>query len=306
MDNPIEKSIQQQIEANQSKNLLYEHFSEIIEVEPDFLAALEKYLGHNEQALSEHARQELVSFAAETLLKRLFAINQFLRVEPQKAKELENIYSSTWEEMQKTRDIETTLKEVHYPALSHWIADLYPGEFVERLKVVPQVGHVVCAEYSAQLQVDLLKLDIGSLKQPILDAGCGGGANLVRYLGSLGLEAYGIDRVLLKPEKYLQQTDWFDYSFAPHTWGTIVSNMAFSNHLLYTYRHDSGQLGPYLRKFIEILESLLPGGSFHYAPGIPFIEQRLDTTKYQVEQRQVVGDIFATRITKVSPQKNPD
>src|SRR5512145_2477737 len=178
---PIENSIQRQIKANQSKNLLYEHFEEIIEIEPDFLAALEESLAKDQPVFSEQTQRELTSFAADTFLKRLAAINQFIRVEPGKVKELENIYQSTWKRLQKTREIEATLKESHYPALSRWLADLYPGEFVERLKSVPQVGHVVCAEYSSQLQTNLLKLDLAALKQPILDLGCGSAAHLIHF-----------------------------------------------------------------------------------------------------------------------------
>jgi hypothetical protein len=296
---PIEKSIQQQIEANQSKNLLYEHFDEIISVDPDFLAALEESLAKDEPVFSQAAQQELVSFATQTFLKRLAAINQFLRVEPGKVKELENIYRATWKSMRENRKIEATLKKIHYPALSRWLADLYPGEFVERLKSVPKIGCVVCAEYSPQLQIDLLKLDTANMKQPVLDIGCGSAANLVDYLRSSGLDAYGIDRAVLKTETYLQQADWFDYAFVPDRWGTIISNMAFSNHLLYTYHHDSAQLEPYLLKFREILTSLLPGGSFHYAPGVAFIEQRLDPAQYQIEQEHVLGEIFTTKITRL-------
>jgi hypothetical protein len=296
---PIENSIQRQIEANQSRNLLYAHFEEIIEIEPNFLAALEESLAKTQPVFSEQKQQELASFAAETFLKRLAAINQFIRVEPGKVKDLENIYRSTWKRLQKTEKIEATLKESHYPALSRWLADLYPGDFVEHLKSIPQIGHVVCEEYSPQLQIDLLKLELAALKQPVLDLGCGSAAHLVNYLRSLGLEAHGIDRTLLKTETFLQQVDWFDYAFVPDKWGTIISNMAFTNHLIYVSRHDSAQIKTYLLKFSEILASLLPGGSFHYAPGVPFVEQRLDPTQYQVETERVLGEIFATKITKI-------
>jgi len=47
--------------------------------------------------------------------------------------------------------------------------------------------------------------------------------------------------------------------------GSIVSNMAFTNHLNYAYRHDVSQLEPYLLKMKEILAALAPGGSFYYA-----------------------------------------
>jgi len=124
-------------------------------------------------------------------------------------------------------------------------------------------------------------------------------AGLVRHLRTLEIKAYGVDRQVGKAEPYLQQMDWIDYRFEPDTWGTIISNMAFTNHLLYAKTHDHAQLELYLQKFKEILESLAAGGSFHYAPGVPFVEEMLDANKYRVECFDVVSEIRMTRIMKL-------
>ena len=78
---PIENSIKQQLEANRSKNLLYENVEQIMEIDPGFLAALEELLnatrGNNQP---ENIPSEVVSFAAQALLKRLYAVNQYLNI----------------------------------------------------------------------------------------------------------------------------------------------------------------------------------------------------------------------------------
>lgn len=150
------------------------------------------------------------------------------------------------------------------------------------------------------IQLNLLKIDLHRFRQPVLDIGCGSSAGLVRYLRSLKIEAYGFDRQIEKAETYLQQSDWFRYRFEPETWGTITSNMAFSNHFLYVHHNDRSQLNLYTQKFSEILRSLVIGGSFHYAPGLFFIEECLEKDKYQVEQIALVKDIYLTRITRIT------
>jgi len=298
--NRIDRALQRQIDLNKTKNLLYAQLGQIIEIDPDFLAALEELLTSDGEAFSELVLQETVSFASRTLLKRLYSINQFLRIDEQKVHMLESIYLRTWKRIVKTKNIHATLKDYHYPELTHWIAGLYPQSFLKHLESSPTIGHVVCEEYSPQLQIDLLRIGIQTLKQPLLDIGCGNTAGLVRHLRALQIESYGIDRRIEKREAYLQQIDWFDYCFEPDTWGTITSNMAFTNHFLYAYHHDSTQLELYLRKFNEITESLMIGGSFHCAPSVPFVEQRLETDKYRVERFAVVKDVSMTRIIKVT------
>lgn len=296
----IDQSIQRQMTANESKNLLYAHCEQIIEIDPGFLAALEELLAGGEQALSPQTLQEVVSYAARSLLNRIHALNQFLRVEHHQIEELEGIYRHTWEKLLHAGDIQATLKEHHYPALSRWLAGLYPGDFVASLKQVPSVKGVVCEEYSPQLQIELLGIDLEAMRRPCVDIGCGSHANLAHHLHARNIPVLGIDRHLEQPEAYLQQVDWFAFTFEAQKWGTVISNMAFSNHLLYAYRHDRLQLEPYLRKYKEIIESLCVGGCFFYAPHIPFIEERLKPAQYRVERKAVYGELFASQVTRLA------
>jgi hypothetical protein len=184
-------------------------------------------------------------------------------------------------------NIKTTLKEFHYPELSTWLASLYPEKFRQALRRSATIGSVTYGEYSAELQVEGLGIDVTRIQQPVMDIGCGSQASLVRYLRSLGIEAYGIDLYLGTHEFYLERVDWFEYHFKPGNWGTIVSNMGFTNHLNYAYLHDISQLEYYLLKMKEILESLSLGGCFHYAPGLPFLEEKLSCKEYKVEQQKI-------------------
>ena len=296
----IDQAVKQQLDLNKTKNMLYSRLDQLIEIDPDFLAALEEVLGSDREALTELALQDAISSVSRMLLQRLYSVNQFLQISEPKRRQLESIYLRTWRRIVETKNIEATLRDYHYPELTRWIAALYPKSFLEQLRNSPIVGHVICEEYSAQLQIELLRIDVESLKQPLLDIGCGGTAGLVQHLRTFQIESYGIDRRIELEASYVQEMNWFDYGFEPNTWGTIISNMSFTNHLLYTYHHDSAQLKLYLHKFTEIIGSLKIGGSFHYAPSVPFVEQMLDVNSYRVRRLNVVKEICMTRIMRIA------
>jgi hypothetical protein len=75
--------------------------------------------------------------------------------------------------------------------------------------------------------------------------------------------------------------------------------MSFTNHLNYAYRNDIAQLEPYLLKTKEILESLSRGGSFHYAPGLVFLEEELSREMYQIQTGAGFGDLPVSAIVRV-------
>jgi len=297
---PTETSIKRQLDVNKARNLLYEDVKQIMNIEPGFLAALEELLNSNVSEKSKAVYSELVAFTAQELLKRLRSVNPYLQISGQQIESLEEIYRQTWQMMLKTGSIKTTLKEFHYPELSKWLAALYPAKFRKALRGSSTVGHVTYGEYSAELQVELLGIDIAHLKQPVIDIGCGSQANLVRYFRTLGMEAYGIDRHLEIHEPYLEQVDWFEYSLKPDGWGTIIANLSFTNHLNYAYLHDVSQLEHYLLKMKEIMESLSLHGCFYYAPSLPFVEDKLSVKKYKVAREQKISDIFVSRVIRTA------
>ncbi len=297
--NKIDKALERQIDRNKTKNILNAVLDQTIETDPNFLAALEDLLAGDPEIRSDVALESAISSAAKLLLQRLYAINQYLQIDAAKTCALERIYRRTWRRIVATHDIQAALRNYHYPALQRWVARAYPRHFVKALRSVPAIGHVVCAEYSPSLQIALLHLDPPSLQPPLLDIGCGSSAALLRHLRALHMEAYGIDRLVEKPAPHLQQVDWFDYHFEPETWGTITSNMAFTNHLLYAYHHESARLNQYVITFNKIVESLIIGGSFHYAPSVPFLEQTLDPGRYRVETFPITRDISMTRTRRM-------
>lgn len=146
----------------------------------------------------------------------------------------------------------------------------------------------ISAEYSAELQVNLLGLDQPSPREPILDLGCGEHAHLVAHLRSRGLRAFGVDLAVAAAD-HLFPVDWFAFPLVPASWGTIVSHLGFAQQFLRQHLDPTGDAARYARRFMEILRALQPGGAFVYAPGLPFIEDLLPREKYLVYRKNVEG-----------------
>lgn len=51
-------------------------------------------------------------------------------------------------------------------------------------------------------------------------------------------------------------------------------------------------------EYMEILKSLQVGGSFHYAPDLPFVESYLDDTQYQIKKYAIGKLDFKTTVVK--------
>lgn len=156
-----------------------------------------------------------------------------------------------------------------------------------------------CEEYSADFQLSLYGLDLALLKEPVLDIGCGQYAWLVETLRDHGINAYGLERFPSK-KNYIISIDWFDYSFNECTWGTILSNMAFSNHFWHHHLRKDGQPHAYAKKYMEILYSLKPGGVFIYTPGLPFMEKILRETEDFIVRKKPIPSPFLKMANKAS------
>lgn len=141
----------------------------------------------------------------------------------------------------------------------------------------------ICHEYSPELQLEVLGVTVEDLTEPILDIGCGKKGQLVKFLNQLGLKAFGTDRTIEESDIFFK-ADWLDLQFPENSWGTIISHMAFSNHFIFHHLNKIGNFKQYAQQYTHLLESIKPGGSFCYSPGIKFIEQFLPIDEYLLKK----------------------
>ena len=161
------------------------------------------------------------------------------------------------------------------------------------------------AQYSSEIQLNVLGISLTKLAQPVLDLGCGFDATLVRYLQAKGLDAWGLDRVLhpslRQRDKFLEES-WEQAPLISGRWGSIISHMAFSNHARHLALRSEARAAEAFKRLQKILEALAPQGVFYFAPGVPSFEAQLSNKDYLIVRRALPGSegdgLYATQVHK--------
>ncbi|NDP20310.1 MAG: class I SAM-dependent methyltransferase [Paludibacter sp.] len=298
-DENIKQHIKQQIAFNKDKNVLAKeeiNSLQLIEVTPSLVESIRN--------MDPETELEMIDFLADEALQEFCRVNQYFAFNSYSVTELKSIYSLLNKNIRKLDihpDQETlnALSQQHYENLCNWLVqtNAFAGEMYSPDQEFAQP--VACSEYAPDLQLAIFQIKIENLRKPMLDVGCGREMNLVNFLRDNGLEAYGIDR-FENENPYYQKADWLEYSFENEKWGTIISNLGFSNHFIHHNLRADGNYREYAQKYMEILQSLQPNGSFYYAPDLPFIEMHLDKSKYHCTNFAIAGyDFKASQITKI-------
>ena len=296
----VSKALQRQLNLNEGKNLLHSDVEHLLEIDETFLAALEEMVGAPIGAVSINTLTNVAADAAEAFVGKIYALNQYIQIDAQSKDALKQIYIETWHKLVETKEVESTIRSHHYPRIRAFIEAKYPQTLTAGLKAATLLGSVPSSEYSAELQMKLLRIDLKTIKEPILDVGCGGEAYLTRFLREKNLGAYGFDRLIKDKAGYLAEADWFDYEYGYARWGTIVSNLSFANHLVYAQRYKAAEAGKYLKTFSIILDSLKVGGTFTFAPAVDQLEKQIDPIKYRAEKWEISPVAKVTRIVRIA------
>jgi hypothetical protein len=205
--------------------------------------------------------------------------NQFVRVPREGARALAVAMARSAQELALAARGEEAGAALDVAAAAH---GRRMDEWLQRwLGGLPQ--EVPAAEYSVELQLELLGIDPAGLLGPVLDLGCGREASLVHHLRGLGIEAYGIDP--LGASEWVIGRDWLDFPFEPETWGTVISHQGFSLHFLHHHFREGEMALHHGRAYMRVLGSLVRGGRFIYVPSLPFLEALLQEDAYEVERR---------------------
>jgi hypothetical protein len=294
----IISSINHQFKYNDQKNLFYYDRDDFVKLAPETI----NFLNLNKNELLEYFESanlsHIVNYLSEKALEIFLKSNQYLNFEKSDAVNLKNIYNVYMYELFYAVKNDNSLDSIvhnHYERLVEWLRAT--NSFIESINLPEntRIPDIVCAEYSAELQTKILEIDLNNLMEPVLDIGCGENGTIVKYLRSMNKEAYGMDRLIKLQDSYFIKSNWFEYKLQPGSWGTIICNMSFTNHFVSHHLRSDGEFGKYAEKYMEILNSLKIGGKFHYAPGVPFIEQYLPRDKYLVDNKFIEGRIKISR-----------
>ncbi len=288
------ENIDRQIESNQGKNIFLDKGGLTLRFIEGTINAIS-----NIRELSLDSENILIDYATDKSLEEFCRINQYYTFNSQAKKELRNIYSELFANLKTSKESAEIISKNHFQKLKQWLRKTNP--FAEKIYSDAEldIEPIACSEYSADLQIGILKIDPNKLMEPVLDIGCGKQGNMVNYLNKLHIDTYGIDRFSFSDNKLIN-ADWLEYNYGIQKWGTILSNLGFSNHFKHHNLREDGNYIEYGNKYMKILKSLKIGGSFHYAPDLAFIEQYLNNGQYRIEQNEMRGyDFKMTIITRL-------
>lgn len=288
----FQENIDHQLAFNEGKNLFYKGILHSLRFSPETLKAIDCF-----KPISEESEHLLIDYSANRVLEEFCKVNQYYTFDKPARENLRTIYADLFTNLKNRKTPVETIAETHYENLAKWLVATNSFAVKAYASKENKVEPVACSEYSSELQMEILQLDVPQMMEPVLDIGCGKEGNLVLKLRNCGIEAYGFDRFAYS-NSFLTQSDWFEYEFKNEHWGTIVSNLGFSNHFKHHHLRNDGNFIGYAKKFMDILGSLKIGGSFHYAPDLPFVEQYLDETKYQLTRQSVGNYDFKAVIIK--------
>ncbi len=252
-------------------------------VGPALRKALPLLAPRAEREIAGGARRILAESIRRDLARYLMRKNQYFPIPRDWHRAVEELYADLLGvlvgRLASPADVEYVLAG-HQPRLRSLLAAREGG--------IPSDFEPVCATYSPALQLRLLGLDPLSTPGPVLDLGCGEGGGLVRCLRELGRDdVVGID-VLCEPGDGLIRASRFDAPLAPGRWGTIIAHQSFSLHFLRAHLHGSAaDAARHARAYMKTLEALAPGGSFVYAPALPFFETFLPKETWRVERQDL-------------------
>lgn len=287
----FKENIDTQIESNQGKNILLDNL--------DFFQFAEETVKaiSNIDKLNPDSKESLIDYATDKAIEEFCRVNQYYSFDLKAKDNLRKIYSDLFESFQTRKNSVEDISKNHYEKLKSWLTVNNP--FAEKIyrNGNEHVSPVACSEYSPELQIDILQIDVDHLVQPVLDIGCGINGHLVNFLKNQGLEVYGIDRFKFTSSSLIT-VDWLEYDYGIEKWGTIVSNLGFSNHFNHHNLREDGNFIEYGKTYMNIINSLKVGGCFHYAPDLPFIEKYLGKNQFDLKKYDINGYSFKTTVIK--------
>ncbi|MCK9627849.1 MAG: class I SAM-dependent methyltransferase [Bacteroidales bacterium] len=283
--------IDKQIEFNQDKNIFLENL-EIFKFAKETVDVISKI-----DKLKPNTKFSLIDYTTDKAIEEFHRVNQYYSFDIEARSKLKNIYTDLIDDIQLNKHSIEDISNRHYEKLRNWIKE--SNSFAEKIykNADEKVTPVACFEYTPELQISILKIDINTSINPFLDIGCGANGRLVNYLKDRGIDAHGIDRNVI-PHSSFETADWLEYKYGKDRWGTIVSNLGFSNHFNHHNLREDGNYIEYGKTYMNILQSLKIGGSFHYAPDLPFIEEFLDYNCFTIAKYDVDKNDFKATVVK--------
>lgn len=286
----LRKNIDKQIESNQGKNFFSNNSINSLVFIDETMNAIK-----NPGVIGNDYENTLIDYCTDKCLQEFCRINQYYSFNNEAKQRLREIYVELFSSIKSKKELIDEISINHFNKLKDWLLKTNPHADKIYQNHDEIIQPLPCSEYSAKFQMEIFQMDVSQLMEPVLDIGCGKQGNLVNYMRIKGIEATGIDRLTYN-NSFISNEDWLEYTYGNSKWGTIISNLGFSNHFNHHHLRKDGDFAAYAKKYMEILNSLKIDGKFFYAPSLPFIEKYLDSNHFRVAISGIHNNKFESSI----------
>lgn len=249
-------------------------------------------------SLTYQQKTYIIQYLADEFVKTFCSSNQYMNFYKEDYSKIVHLYALLFDDLNNFCLNTDEIQNRHYSRIQDLIKTTNHFIYEINCNCQKEVSKTACFEYSPEFQLELLEIVPSQLAEPILDIGCGQHGYLVSFLCDIGLEAYGIDRFNENCRK-IKCVNWLEYDYGVKEWGTIISNLSFSNHFLNNFLRNDGDHVRYTETYMRILSSLKLNGVWIYAPSVPFIENLLPKDKYRVVRTNINSDFSKTKIQRL-------
>ncbi len=286
----FKKNIDKQIDHNKGKNLFKTDSIKNMQFISETLNTIEDI-----NTIDIETENILIDYATDKCLEEFCRVNQYLSFNNADKSKLRTIYVNLITSIKSKKQPINQISENHYQDLKGWIQSSNPYTNDLYTNKGEKLEPITCSEYSAEFQLSVMNIDLTKIMEPVLDIGCGKQANLVNFLREKGIKAFGIDRFAENNSSTIK-SDWLEYDYGNLKWGTIISNLGFSNHFYHQHLRNDGNFLEYAKKYMQILNSLKVGGKFYYAPSLEFIEKYLSSSEYKVNHINTFNNEYKSSV----------
>lgn len=159
----IIESINCQFKFNSKNNIFYFDREDVMKLSPEVL----KFMKLNRSDIIKYFETgdllKIMDYLTDKVLEIFWTSNQYLDLREDDRENLQNIYQIYLYELYSALRSDSGIEiaaDRHYERLKIWIENAYPFILNLNRKEEKYIPEIVCAEYSEQLQLSILDIDL--------------------------------------------------------------------------------------------------------------------------------------------------
>ena len=156
------KALDEQLVFNQGKNIfINDNDKPLCFVSETIIAISEmNQIDREQEAI-------LINYVTDKAIEEFCRMNQYYAFNTEAKNVLRNIYRDLFYRLKKKTRSLKSIEKSHYENLKKWLQNTNPFAGALYANAESEIKPVACAEYAAELQIDVLQLDLKTTMEPL-------------------------------------------------------------------------------------------------------------------------------------------